>query len=74
MTRLVYLENRRRLEAASIARRANAAVVVPFRKSGARITDYADRRQEPETLMAALSLAAVLLTLLTSLAMKLWIW
>jgi hypothetical protein len=74
MMRLVYLESRRRLGAASVARPANAAVVVPFRKTGAPTTDYADREQEPETLMAALSLAAVVLTLLTSLAMKLWIW
>jgi hypothetical protein len=70
--RLIQLETRRRFEAASIPPRRTSAVVVPLRKTGAP-TDYDDRRQEPETLMAALCLAAILLTLLTSLAMKLCI-
>jgi hypothetical protein len=68
----MYAETRPKTAATQLlSRPRNAAVVVPFRKLNTP-ADYRKREQEPETLMAAVSLGAVLLMLLTSLAMKLW--
>ncbi|HEY2106793.1 MAG TPA: hypothetical protein VGH29_13445 [Candidatus Binataceae bacterium] len=59
--------------AMAIHRPDDANPVVPLRKSldAAQDTDRHNQEQEPEALTAALSLGAMALTLLTSLAIKL---
>ena len=58
---------------AAIHRADDANPVVPLRKSLAMApdSDRHNQEREPEALAAALSLVAIVLTLLTSLAMKL---
>jgi len=69
----MYRSSRRGLALARGARPGTAEVILPLNKTSIPAPCYRDQGQEPETLMAAISLAAVLLTLLTSLAMKLLI-
>ena len=59
--------------AAAIARSGESKAAVALRKTPATARDLDRRNQErePEALAAALSLAAIVLTILTSLVMKL---
>ncbi len=67
----MYTQNGRRIT--PLREHSRQTVVVSLNKATVPIQDHRNREQELETLMAAISLAAVLLTLLTSLAMKLWL-
>lgn len=67
----MYTQNGRRIT--PLREHPRQAVVVSLKKAAVAIQDHNDQGQETETLMAAISLAAVLLTLLISLAMRLWL-
>jgi hypothetical protein len=69
----MYTASRRGIAVAADSPRQSGDMILPLNKTNIPPRQYRDQGQEPETLMAAISLAAVLLTLLTSLAMKLWI-
>jgi hypothetical protein len=69
----MYTDNARRI-AVAVRQHRSGATVVALRKTAAPARGFHDKTdQELETLMAAISLGAVLLTLLISLAMKLWV-
>jgi len=69
----MYRAMRRTIAAAAAVHRDSANVVVQLRKPVVPAPGQHDQEREPEALAAALSLGAVFLTILTSLAIRFWL-